>query len=139
MTTELDLKFQPKVWALVARVGIDATFYTYPSLTIDKSQSTVTKGTAVTFTAKITPPEQFREKLAGASIPGESGGLSGSPDEQSDKFKTFLASGVGQSPIGFTPELGMRVDFSSKSWRILMIDTIQPGDDVLGWDLVVQE
>jgi hypothetical protein len=143
MTTELDADLQQDVYDASIELGVDVLFRTYPSLTQDDAESTVTKGPSTDFTVKCFPPEHDFRSL----------GQEDDGDEfETDSMKVWLPTGVGalkadgtSAAIGFTPKIGMEVVFRSKTWRIAPskgkegIEVIQPGDDILMYALYLAE
>ena len=141
MTTQLEDELQADVYNdLIAEgVLIDVTFRDYEALSSDVDESEVTTGSATERVGKCIPPEAYREAL-GTAIGGISGGGVVSEGEtQRALLRLYLLTGVGtSSAISWAPTKAMEVVLGANTYRIVRIDIIQPGDEVLMYGLILE-
>lgn len=122
MTTTLDTKFLPKVYAAINKYGISASFTVQSANTYDPTtgQAVLTTSTVV---VKATPPAAYSRKL-----------VDGNLIRVSDTYTIIAGQG-----LSFTPVQGQLVTLSGISWTVLVVTPLLSGDSVAAYQLQLRQ
>jgi len=132
LTTELDNTMGVVSYDLIQDFGKTVVFSTYP-MSVDSDGSTVTLGDPTAYTVKVSPPQRFTRKH-------DERGLS----VLEERLSVTLPSGFNTSSVlAFTPtltsEANMTVTMDSKVYRIVGIDPLYAGDQIVAYDIHLAE
>ncbi len=120
-------------------IPISVTFNEYESLTSDSDTSTVTKGAATARVGQCLPPEAYREALGGAAA-GSGAGSVTEGELEASLLRLYLLTGADTTAaITWTPSLGMEVTVNAKVWRIVRIEPVDTGDEIIMYGLILEE
>ncbi|MCP5041082.1 MAG: hypothetical protein GY944_08620 [bacterium] len=121
-------------------IPISVTFNEYESLTSDSDTSTVTKGAATPRVGQCLPPEAYREALGGAAGSVAGAGSVTEGELEASLLRLYLLTGADTtSAITWVPTLGMEVTVNAKVWRIVRIDPVDTGDEIIMYGLILEE
>lgn len=134
MTTSLDTRLVPRVFALIERVGVTATFRAYQGIGVDTDGSIVNVGTATDYVVKVSPPQnQMIEVSLNEEI------------LETTALEIYLATGSGTADdIGFVPELStedksMTCLLGGINYSIIKIEPLSSGDHVAAYKVYLRK
>jgi hypothetical protein len=122
MTTILDTKFLPKVYAAINKYGISATFTVQSSNTYDPTTGAAVL-TTTTVVVKATPPAAYDRKL-----------VDGSLIRVSDAYTIIAGQG-----LSFPPVQGQLVTIAGNAWTVLVVTPLISGDSVAAYQLQLRQ
>lgn len=122
MTTALDTKFLPKVYAAINKYGVSATFTVQSGNTYDPTTGAAVI-TSTTVVVKATPPAAYNRKL-----------VDGNLIRVSDAYTLIAGQG-----LTFTPVQGQLVTLSGIAWTVLVVTPLLSGDSVAAYQLQLRQ
>jgi len=115
-------------------LATSVVFNTYPSLSIDTDEGTVTLGAVTAETVNVSPPAMVRREF-------DSDGAAGQVTTR-ETAMVFLPAGEGSNAIDFVPEQTvvshMTVTWGGKVRQILAVEPAQIGETVVGWKIYTE-
>ena len=128
MVTELDVSLPGKFKPVIEKYGKMVTFVTYPDRVENNSDSSVNLGTPVSYSLKVSPPNDVMVKLSS----------DGTGVEESAQEIVLLTGNGTDWPIAFVPEIGMPVQFDSKSPLIVRVDELYSGELIVAYHIFLE-
>ena len=117
--TELDTKIVPKVLAVIARVGIPATWTPSPTRVLNRTTRAVVETPATPVSVTVTPPAPITARKATAL------GVVAHAME-------VLCAGSG---LSFTPEDDQVVTLLGRTYKVVRADPLYSGTQIAAWDV----
>ena len=125
MTTVLDTKIVPKVLAIIAKYGTNATFSIEAAgTTYDPVMGEVVAGGADTTSVKKVSPidRNIQEYTA----------------DNETIAKAFGMILVAASGLGFVPLVNQKIVIGANTWKAVRVDPISSGDDVAVYQIFIR-
>jgi hypothetical protein len=112
--TALDTALLPKIKSIIDTYGKDAVFTVHGISEYDPDEGSVVDSGTVEYTAKVTPPENYRADM-----------IDGDTILVNDCHIAVAAQG-----LSFTPITGMAVAFDDTNWKVITVTSGYTGESI---------